>query len=65
MTSYRRCQKGVNTNLYDGRQYGVRLARVAYLTITVFLVQLLATSLTMAVSDRVESSSALPPRHSP
>ena len=30
-----------------------------------FLVQLLATSLTMAVRDRVESSSALPPRHSP
>ena len=36
MTSYRRCQKGVNTNLYDGRKYGLLLSRAAYLTITVF-----------------------------
>ena len=36
MTLYRRCQKGVTTNLYGGRQYGARLGRPVYLTITVF-----------------------------
>ena len=65
ITSYRRCQKGVPTNLYGGGQYGARWSRSGYLTITIFLVQLLAASMTMAVSNLVESSSALPIYKSP
>ena len=60
------CTKGVSANLYGGiyRQYGA-LVRLWLFDGYYFLVLLLATSLKMAVSTRVESSPALPPYQSP
>ena len=58
--------KGVTPTLYGGKQYGgARLCRAGYLPITVFLVRLLAASLTMTVREPVESSAALPLYKSP
>ena len=64
MTSYIRCTNGVPAILYGGkyRQYGALFQRWLYGDFH-FLV-LLATSLKKAVSNRGESSPALPPYHS-
>ena len=65
MTSYKRYQKGVTTNIYGGTHYmGAFVLRWLF-DDYYFLVQLFATSLKMAVGNRVERSSALTPYQSP
>ena len=61
LTSYIPCTKGVTTNLYGGTDNMARFVLHWLFIDYYFLVQLFAASLTMAVSNRVESSSALPP----
>ena len=66
MTSHFTCTKGVTAHLYGGTyiQYGSFGLRWLFDDYH-FLVLLLATSLTMALSYRVETSPTLPPYHSP
>ena len=66
MTSHFTCTKGVTAHLYGGtyKQYGGIVLRWLFDDYH-FLVLLLATSLTMAVSYRVETSHTRPPYHSP
>ena len=65
MTSYKRRQKGVTTNLYGGTDNMAGFVLHWLFNDYYFLMQLFATSLKMAVNNRVESSSALPPYQSP
>ena len=66
VTSYIPCPKGVTANRYGGkyRLYGVFWSALAMWRLP-FSGAAIATSLTMAVSTPVESSSALPPYQSP
>ena len=65
MTSYYCCEKGVTINLYGGTNNMEAFVPHCLFNDYYFPVQLFATSLKMAVSNRVESSSALPPYQSP
>ena len=65
MTSCTRGQKGVTTNHYGGTYTMWAFVLRCLFNDYCFLVQLLPASLMMAVSNRVESSSTLPPYQSP
>ena len=65
MTSYTCCQKGVTNNPYGGSNKLAAFVLRSLFHGYYFLVQIFLTSLTMAISDRVESSSALPRYQSP